>query len=229
MILAAFARSKCDASHTTGALKAAEPRSILEVLSDNLLAQGCYLQPGDLVIKSIMNKSLQIFYVATVSALLTLASGCASAPTTVSALDKQKSAPPAGAANGKTVFTEEQITSMLDDDFWGSGATASVDEEGRLTYHLPTNVVDDGNFNDAERNAMRSPNGRFYYIDPITGRPIMAVDAWNQPGIYRPRRTDGRFSDPGPSRASPRAISPSNPSRSAPVSRGTRSTQDNRD
>ncbi len=176
-----------------------------------------------------MNNPLQQLSVAFFGTAVLLASGCASAPSATDATRSQKSAAEVAAASGKTVFTEEKIAALMDDDFWGSGAKATVDEEGRLTYLVPTEVIGDGNYNDMELAVSRG-NNRFYYIDQVTGRPIAAVDAWQIPGAYDPRQTSERFSGPGPTTTrsvSPRSVPRSVP-RSAPVSRGTRSTQDDR-
>lgn len=176
-----------------------------------------------------MNKTLQTICVATASCVLALSGGCASAPTAVSALDNQKQAPQKQPTTDKTVFTEAQIAAMVNDDFWGNGATATVDDEGRLTYIVPTKVVNDGSINNYERNGVQTRNGRFYYIDPATGRPVIAVGAGQQRGVFVGNRGGGqRYSGPGPTSVQPRVVSPRGESRSAPASRGTRSTRDNR-
>lgn len=95
--------------------------------------------------------------------------GCTSAPATVSG------APAASAkAGGATLFSERVVDESQDEDFWDTGATASVDDNGRLLYVVPTDIVADGSLNDQERLSYQGARSTYVYLDPITGVPVMA-------------------------------------------------------
>ena len=108
--------------------------------------------------------------------------GCASAPA------PRSESPAAAKAGDTTQFDEQILDETQDDDFWDTGATASVDDDGRLVYLVPTTIVEDGNLNDAERRGYESTTTPYYYLDPVTGMPVRApVGAWRGPDRARSR------------------------------------------
>lgn len=135
---------------------------------------------------------------ALASAVLTLSlGGCASAPSTRPDAD---AAPPlASKADGATQFDEQTVGDTLSEDDWDTGATASIDDSGRLVYVVPTEVVEDGNLNDRERLGYRTTRSTYYYLDPVTGLPVLAPAA-GFPGAIRsraPAAGDAASSDRG--------------------------------
>jgi hypothetical protein len=145
--------------------------------------------------------------------------GCAGAPSP----RPDAAAPTALSAKPGTTtqFDEQIVADSLQEDFWGTGATASIDDSGRLVYVVPTEIVADGNINDRERVSYEGGNARYYYLDPVTGLPILApANAWPGPNRSRPRGSaiGGSSAGPGATRiTSPASAMPRTTPRVAPA------------
>ncbi|MFK8016052.1 MAG: hypothetical protein AB8G17_11505 [Gammaproteobacteria bacterium] len=129
-----------------------------------------------------MYKRLDRLYVVSSVCFVALISGCASGPQADSSATSDTITTRTGKA--VTTFEEQTVAALSDEEFWTKGEEATIDENGRLVYHVSQQVIEDGNYNRGQLEQYR-PRATGIRYDPITGYPIL------QQPIRRPRNPEG--------------------------------------
>lgn len=125
-----------------------------------------------------MNKLRDLFAVISLVALTGM-TGCASPRSATAGAD---AVPLEVSASAKAEAPTRFETAPEDDDFWGTGESMALDEDGRLVYAGRIELVEGRGINDAAH----APRGHYdphaVYIDPLTGRRILLNQG---PGTWR--------------------------------------------